>query len=104
LLSENKAKFLEKGGVVLGGFKSKNKSEKIKINRGDLIFLYTDGVTEAMDQFETELGIDKVIETVRSLRNLPSREIVEGVTKLIKSHTYGVEQTDDITMVAVKVL
>ena len=104
LLSENKVKFLEKGGVVLGVFKSKYKSEKIKINRGDLIFLYTDGVTEAMDQFETELGIDKVIETVRSLRNLPSREIVEGVTKLIKSHTYGVEQTDDITMVAVKVL
>lgn len=78
LLSENKVKFLEKGGVVLGVFKSKYKSEKIKINRGDLIFLYTDGVTEAMDQFETELGIDKVIETVRSLRNLPSREIVEG--------------------------
>ncbi|MFN3135822.1 MAG: PP2C family protein-serine/threonine phosphatase, partial [Candidatus Kryptonium sp.] len=84
LLSENKVKLLEKGGAVLGVFKSKYKSEKIKIDRGDLIFLYTDGVTEAMDRFETELGIDKVIETIRSLKNLSSREIVEGVVKLIK--------------------
>ncbi len=104
LLSGSRVKFLERGGAVLGVFRSKYKSEKIKIARGDLIFLYTDGVTEAVDRFEKDLGIEKVIEMIHSLKNFSSREIVEGVVKLIKSHTYGVEQTDDITMVAVKVL
>lgn len=102
LLSEDKIKFLEEGGTVLGLFESKYKSKKIKINSGDLLFLYTDGVTEAMNASGVELGINKVIETIQSYRTSSASKIIGEINNLINIYTYGVDQLDDITMLVVK--
>ncbi|CUU10350.1 sigma-B regulation protein RsbU (phosphoserine phosphatase) [Candidatus Kryptobacter tengchongensis] len=104
LLSGDKVKFLEEGGTVLGVFESKYKSEKVKINPGDLLFLYTDGVTEAVNMSGVELGIDKIIKVIKAHRTLSANKIIDEINKLISNYAYSIEQLDDITMVIVKFL
>jgi len=96
-------KFLDEGGPVLGVVECEYKFEKVKLDSGNLLFLYTDGVIEAMDRAGDELGVERVLDVVNSLKNFPAFRIVEGVNKLISKHSYGVEQSDDITMLVVKV-
>ncbi|CUS85557.1 PP2C family protein-serine/threonine phosphatase [Candidatus Kryptobacter tengchongensis] len=104
LLSGDKVKFLEEGGTVLGVFESKYKSKKVKINPGDLLFLYTDGVTEAVNMSGVELGIDKIIKVIKAHRTLSANKIIDEINKLISNYAYSIEQLDDITMVIVKFL
>lgn len=86
-------------GIVddLGGFLQ---DLTIEINRGDVVLLYTDGVTEAMDN-NGEMYGDKRLE--RALTSYASLEVEETVKKIvaeIREHTH--EQQDDITVIAIK--
>lgn len=103
LVRDGEVKFLEEGGTVLGIIKDDYKSETLEIKSGDLIFLYTDGVVEAINLNGEEIGIDKIIEALRATKKLKSFEIIERIKNLIYRHSKGVEQNDDITMVAVKI-
>jgi sigma-B regulation protein RsbU (phosphoserine phosphatase) len=65
---------------------------------GDVLFLYTDGVNEAMNTREEFFGNDRILE---ALNAGPSRDIngyVDGMLQEIKNFAGGAEQADDITM------
>ena len=75
---------------------------KISLQKGDTLFLYTDGVTEAMDgkqQMFGKAGMEAVLTRTASEK---AREIVNAMFQAIESHGTGVEQFDDITMLALK--
>ncbi len=103
LIRDGEVKFLEEGGTVLGIIKDDYKSETVEIKSGDLIFLYTDGVIETINLDGEEIGVEKLVKTLNTMKKLKAVEVVEGVKKLIYHHSEGVEQVDDITMVAVKI-
>lgn len=103
LIRDGEVKFLEDGGTVLGIIKEDYRSKVVKIKSGDLVFLYTDGVVEAMNPEGEEIGIERVVKLLSSIREQRALEIIENVRKLIYHHSKGVEQVDDITMVAVKI-
>ena len=70
---------------------------RLMLEPGDGLFLYTDGVTEAMDSREQLYGDARLMVTLSALRQLPVREIPGRMVELIKEYETGVAQADDIT-------
>jgi len=95
---------LDEGGVILGVTPSiiPYQQGKVTINDDDLLFLYTDGVTESMDVDQTEFGETKLLEILKDKFNSPSQELIETIIEAIEKHSEGCGQYDDITMIAVK--
>lgn len=76
--------------------------ERLVLEPGESLFLYTDGVTEAMNQAE-ELYSEQRLETeLSSFAGQPIRRGIESVLSSIRRFADGAEQSDDITMMAVR--
>ncbi len=76
--------------------------ERLVLEPGESLFLYTDGVTEAMNQAE-ELYSEQRLETELSLfAGQPIRRGIDSVLSSIRRFVDGAEQSDDITMMAVR--
>lgn len=77
--------------------------KKIKLAAGDIIFLYTDGVTEAMNEHGKLFGENYLREVLNGEDKSETLEILlENLRKAIKIHAGDAEQSDDITMLALK--
>lgn len=103
LFRRNGCEFLEKGGAVLGILDEEYEMGKIEIESGDLIFLYTDGVIEAMNLGGEEIGLERIISVLNSKISSSVVEIVNSIKDLIFSFSYGVEQVDDITFLVLRI-
>jgi serine phosphatase RsbU (regulator of sigma subunit) len=68
---------------------------------GDTIVLYTDGVTESFNEAGEEFGESRLIETLRKLRELPSRDLLVSLVDNVRQFSPH-EQRDDITMMVAK--
>ncbi|MBZ5618544.1 MAG: SpoIIE family protein phosphatase [Acidobacteriia bacterium] len=96
---------LEKGGPPVGLFKaSQYQQEEIQIEPGDLLTLYTDGVTEAENSAGEEWGEERLLETVRACRELAPSEIVKRIMQAADTFAAGAPQHDDMTLVIARVL
>lgn len=96
-----------KPGFVLGGMDGiKYKLEKIQINPMDMIYLYTDGVTEALDVDNNLFSDERLISTLNKsdVKDLDIKSIILRVENEVKSFSIGKEQADDITMLILKYL
>jgi sigma-B regulation protein RsbU (phosphoserine phosphatase) len=76
--------------------------EHTTVGRGDMLVLYSDGVTEATNQEFDEFGEERFIEVLRRHRDAPAAAIVEAVTKALAEFAAGAPQADDITLVVAK--
>lgn len=76
--------------------------ETITLSPDDLIYLYTDGVTEAMNFAQEVFGNEKTLQTVEQTQPLSSNTIIQNVLLQVKEHAGATDQSDDITMVCVK--
>ncbi|MGH9593208.1 MAG: PP2C family protein-serine/threonine phosphatase, partial [Bryobacteraceae bacterium] len=65
---------------------------------GDILVLFSDGVTEAPDPQDQEFGEERLANLVATLRNRPAREIVEEIHKAVHTFTQGAPPADDITV------
>ena len=77
--------------------------QEINLNKGDIIYLYTDGVTEAMDENNNQYGetrLSEVLNETDKTADLP--DILEKVSASISKHVGNAEQSDDITMLIVR--
>ena len=91
-------------GFVLGGFEN-TKYERFdkQFMTGDILFLYTDGVTEAMNSNSELYGEKRLQDLLNSLSDdLSSEEICKAVNDDVKEFVGNAEQSDDITMLCVK--
>jgi sigma-B regulation protein RsbU (phosphoserine phosphatase) len=70
---------------------------------GDLIALFSDGVTETESADGTPFGEARALEVVRTYRREPSAKIVNRIYRAVRDHTEQRPQTDDITAVVCKV-
>jgi serine phosphatase RsbU (regulator of sigma subunit) len=94
---------LDKGGLLLG-FKGDTEYEfgVEMIETGDVLVLYTDGITEIMDKEEREFGESGLIETVSRSRDLSARQIASGILTAARKFGEDSPQADDQTLVVVK--
>ena len=69
---------------------------------GDVLLLYTDGVTEARDKSEELLGEERLGDMLRRAAGGTAEEIVTSIRAEVRAWTSGAPNDDDLTMVAVK--
>lgn len=75
-----------------------------KLNPGDLLLVYTDGVTEAMNNEKVMLEEDGLLEVATALRAENAEGMVSGVVRAVHKHADGAPQSDDITVLGVRLL
>lgn len=106
---EDKTFFLNPKGIPLGitlpdgvSFEDNLVSENVKLKRGDMLVMYTDGITEAMNPKKAQYGMPKFLEFIRENSDLSPDEFAEKFQDELNGFTQGAEQNDDITMVVIK--
>jgi sigma-B regulation protein RsbU (phosphoserine phosphatase) len=75
----------------------------ISLEVGDVLFLYTDGIVEAMNAKREPFGIEKIQEILRAHRDVPSKDLVEKVRAAVRAHTGTDKREDDLTLVVAKI-
>jgi serine phosphatase RsbU (regulator of sigma subunit)/CHASE2 domain-containing sensor protein len=73
----------------------------IALAPGDMVLLYTDGVTEAESSHSAQFGEKRLEQAILEMRGDPARRVVEHVIKRVAEFAKGAAQSDDITCVAV---
>ena len=71
-----------------------------RLERGDLMVLYTDGVTEAMNEGREQFGVERLCEVVRAHAQQPVDEIVQRVGERVGE--WCRRQVDDVTVVVIR--
>jgi phosphoserine phosphatase RsbU/P len=93
------------GGTALGCTTDVSyRSEKIVLQAGDGLFLYTDGVTEAMDETGNQFSELRLEDFLHQSNGSSVTELIHGAVDKVKSHAAGAAQSDDITALAIKFL
>ncbi len=91
------------GGTALGVMENiPYVRNKIVLKAGDGLFLYTDGVTEAMDTGGNLFAEQRLEEVLRRISGASPEEMSRGVLAEIEKYAQGAEQSDDITIMALK--
>jgi sigma-B regulation protein RsbU (phosphoserine phosphatase) len=99
------ARFIERGGIPLGMFRDTRYYEYyLPIQPGQLILLYTDGITEATDESGAEYGRERLELKVREGRELSARKLIDFLYADVLAWTGGRGASDDVTFVVVKAL
>ena len=76
--------------------------QETQIEPNSTIFLYTDGLTEAKNSQRKQFGLERVKEVLRHSNNQQPKEILEEVTVAVHSFVKDAEQSDDLTMLAIR--
>ena len=114
LIREGKAEYvIMKPGLMLAGMDGvRYKELTLQLEKGDMLYLYTDGVTEAMNKDEEQYGEDRLQKLLSFGEEYPAPSAANGiaetvcdmVTADVTKFTNGAEQSDDITMLCVRFL
>lgn len=92
-------------GVALGLMPNIEFEEKeVALHPGDVVILYTDGITEAINRKNEMFGHERIARLVEDHRHLTSREIIKLIEKEVTVYSDGQPQFDDLTLLVVKVL
>lgn len=109
LRQDGEIELLKVGGLLLGMVgEVEYRQETITLEPGEIVVMYTDGITEAVgpsaeeDDFEAMFGEEALEEVIRRSSHLPAVGIKEAILDAVSQHTQGVAQSDDITLVVVR--
>jgi sigma-B regulation protein RsbU (phosphoserine phosphatase) len=75
----------------------------VVLEKGDLLFMYTDGIVEAMNAAREPFGIGRIQDILRAHRDQPAKDIVEKVRAAVRQHTGTDRREDDLTLVVTKI-
>lgn len=97
---------LKRTGIALGLFPNASfrAGVEIQLTPGDLVLLLTDGVSETMSPDDEMFGMDRTVNFVRKNRFRPARDIVRGLCRSLKDFRHDAPQSDDVTLMVIKVL
>src|SRR5437762_12629480 len=103
--ADGKVHFEERGGVPLGMFRDSRYYEYYAtIEPGQMLVLYTDGVTEAMNPSGEEYGGQRLVAAALRGRHLSARELIELIHRDVIDWTGGRGAHDDVTFFIIKAL
>ena len=92
-----------KRGLVVGAMEeSVYETERINLRFGDALFMYTDGVTEAVNGGGELFSDDRLKRQVIALQGKSIQEMIGGIMEEIHSFSHGAEQYDDIAMLMIR--
>jgi sigma-B regulation protein RsbU (phosphoserine phosphatase) len=90
-------------GTVLGMFDdSQYKSQTLALEPGDVVVLYSDGITESRNPEDQEFGPEKLEQVTRALCDTPARAIHDRILETFREFLDGNEPLDDLTLMVIK--
>ncbi|MDD5729380.1 MAG: SpoIIE family protein phosphatase [Victivallales bacterium] len=92
-------------GIVVGPMPLKDKCFVVKrftLAKGDTLFLYTDGITEAFNPQKLEFQSERLHAALRKLSGGNPHEIITGISRAVAEFIQGAPQSDDISMLSIK--
>ena len=99
LVRNGAASRLEVTGTVVGAFSfAQYEESSIRLERGDLLVCFTDGVTEPENEFGEMFGEDRLTELVVKHASRDSADIINAVTESVRQWTGSPELQDDMTL------
>lgn len=102
-LERDKKTELNKGGILLSCMENMNYDEEIiQFDKGSTLVVFSDGITEAMNEKEEEFGDERFTKTLLANRNESSQNIIENTLNAVHKHAGNATQSDDITALVVK--
>ena len=94
---------LEEGDIVLGCLEEFQFGEhSISLKPEDLLIIYSDGITEAINENEEELGEDEMIKVIVENQDLSLEDMTDKIMEKVKLHSGDNLQYDDMTIVLIK--
>ena len=92
-------------GIPLGLMEEAEFTQKeVKLNKGEIVLLYTDGITEARDKKGKEFGEERIIQTFKDTQDLTSQKVIQKLKDSLSAFVGRTPQHDDITLLALKAL
>lgn len=93
------------GGILLGTMqKAEYESHILMLKPDDYLFFYTDGVTEAFNKNEEEFLEQRLVDSLQNCNTISADKLVDKIISDVQTHINGIEQSDDITCLALKYL
>jgi sigma-B regulation protein RsbU (phosphoserine phosphatase) len=93
------------GGLPLGMFSEFGYTgASVRLEPGDALFLYTDGVPEGTNMAHEDFSDERLIASLRDSTSLACREMIDLVARDLLAFTASAPQYDDITMLAVRMV
>jgi len=94
---------LERRGLVLGiRDQIDYEEETLALQTSDLLVIYSDGIIEAMNNWQEEFGEERLLEVVMKNRQEKAGALIEKIVHAVKQHAGQAAQSDDITLVVLK--
>jgi sigma-B regulation protein RsbU (phosphoserine phosphatase) len=97
---------LDKGGMILGVMETTVPYEEgsAELREGDVLVLFTDGVSEAMNAASEEYGEERLEAVIRKAAGWGAQGLIDIIHQDIIAHAHGAPQSDDITMMVMRVV
>jgi sigma-B regulation protein RsbU (phosphoserine phosphatase) len=95
---------LDACGPVIGILRQPYKQESFPLEPGDLVVLFTDGVSESMNTRNEEWGEDSLIEFAKTCHGLAAFEVMTRILAAAEAFAGGASQHDDMTLVVFRIL
>ncbi len=101
--TDNKVTKLGATGLILGVLPSQPYEEKyVRINEGDILVIYTDGMDEAQNGKSEFYGIDRIESIIKANKDNDSKDIAEALNMDVLAFCEGTPLRDDITLITAK--
>jgi phosphoserine phosphatase RsbU/P len=95
---------LKTDGFIIGAICDfKYKDASVKLNSGDFLLYYTDGITEYFNMKSEQFGDERLKNLIVKNYNLSAKEICNKIIEDVQKFSEGREQADDMTLLAIKI-
>jgi serine phosphatase RsbU (regulator of sigma subunit) len=96
---------IKAGGIACGVLKqagAQMKEKELELGKGDVVLLYTDGVTECMNSKNEEFDLDRLVRVLKNCGRMSCKELCDYIYAALEEFRGQAEVHDDITLVALK--
>ena len=94
---------LDKGGPIVGLFESATyEDEAVKLNPGDWLIVFSDGISEALSAEGEEYGESRIVSCVEDNVSLEPQRLLEALFSNVREFAKGAAQSDDITAMVLR--
>ena len=104
LVRDGRVQWLQAGGLMLGPFPDLQYTNTvIAVQPGDVLCMYTDGVTEAESPAGEQFGEERLARTLRQAADAHPRDVAAALQEAVQGWRAGGEPLDDVTIVVLRI-
>jgi len=103
LVTKTQVKRLEAGGPILGLFEGLPFAEEtVRLDPGDWVIVFSDGVSEALSAAGEEYGEQRIIDVVEGHKDDKPEALLDALLENVRTFTHGAPQSDDVTALVIR--